>query len=160
MGVSVGWGWVVKRKYVPDLIQLGALFEGNYRRLTKLLNLMQGLEQAEFSLQVGERHVGKVKIQLLEAAKYTDTLLLEQVSSAGKWVNNPKMTVRLYHDATVAEVISCSGHQRVQGVNQYPNKFMHHPDEKSQLNSFLAEWLGFCLSHGCCEVIPFPSTKM
>lgn len=150
----------MKRKYVPDLIKLGALHEGNYRRMLKLLNLMQGLEAAEFTLHAAERFIGKVTIRLLEECKYTDTLLLEQTSAAGKWVNNPKMTVRLYHDAVVAEVMSCSGHQQVQGVNQYPNKFMHHPDEKSQLNSFLAEWLEFCLSHGCCDVSPFPELKM
>lgn len=148
----------MKRKYVPDLIQLGALFEGNYRRLIKLLNLMEGMEKAEFTLHTSDQFIGQVRISLLETCKYTDTILLEQISSAGKWINNPELTVRLYHDASVAEVMGCSGHRPLQGVNQYPNKYMHHPDEKKQLNSFLAEWLNFCLSHGCCDVLPFSAS--
>ncbi len=150
----------MKRKYVPDIARLGALFEGNYRRMMKLANLMGDQNEAEFVLHIGERYVGKVMMRLLESCKYTDTLLLEQTSSAGKWLNNPSMTVRMYHDAVVAEVISCHGHHRVVGVNDYPNKFMHHPDEKSQLNTFLSEWLSFCLLHGCCDKIPFQGMKL
>jgi len=150
----------LKRKYVPDLVSMGANFEGNYRRLIKLLNLLDKSSGADILLNVGERFVGRVTISLLESTKYTDTLLLEQTAAAGKWLNDPAMTVRLYHDASVAEVISCKGHSRIQGCNDYPNKFMHHPDEKSQLNAFLAEWLGFCLLHGCCDTMPFHSNKM
>jgi uncharacterized protein YqiB (DUF1249 family) len=62
------------------------------------------------------------------------------------------MTVRMYHDASVAEVISCHGHDRIEPANAYPNRFMHHPDEKSQVNHFLAEWLSFCLKFGCRAV--------
>ncbi len=150
----------MRRKYVPDLVRLGAHYEGNYRRLMRLLRLMTGKETASFVLHAGARFVGEVKITLLEACKYTDTLKLEQISAAGKWLNNPAMTVRLYHDATVAEVISCHGHRRVESVNHYPNKYMHHPDEKSQLNAFLTEWLEFCLLHGCCDARPFDQMKL
>ncbi|MDX1453606.1 MAG: DUF1249 domain-containing protein [Oleiphilaceae bacterium] len=150
----------MRRKYVPDLVKLGAHYEANYRRMMQLLRLMTGKSRASFVLHAGERFVGKVELVLLESCKYTDTLLLEQTSAAGKWLNNPKMTVRLYHDATVAEVISCHGHRRIEATNQYPNKYMHHPDEKSQLNAFLSEWLGFCLSHGCCDTRPFDQMKL
>lgn len=150
----------MRRKYVPDLVKLGAHHEANYRRMMKLLRLMTGKESARFALHSGAQFVGQVEITLLEACKYTDTLLLQQTSSAGKWLNNPSMTVRIYHDAAVAEVISCHGHRRVAAVNDYPNKYMHHPDEKSQLNAFLSEWLNFCLLHGCCDARPFGEMKM
>ncbi len=150
----------MKRKYVPDLIKLGALFEGNYRRLMKLAKVMGARDEAEIMLHTGHIYVGKVAIRVIESCKYTDTLMLEQVSAAGKWLNNPCMTVRLYHDASVAEVISSHGHRRVQAVNDYPNRYMHHPDEKSQLNSFLSEWLSFCLKHGCCDARPFTDANL
>ena len=150
----------MKKKYVPDLVQLGALYEGNYRRLTKLIGMMDSEPRMEFSLHTGSLFVGKVAISQLESCKYTDTFLLEQVAAAGKWINNPKMTVRLYHDASVAEVISSFRHKPLASVHSYPNDLMLHPDEKSQLNSFLSEWLSFCLSHGCCDKIPFTRAKL
>jgi len=150
----------MKRKYVPDLIKMGALFEGNYRRMMKLAKLMGQEDEAEFTLHAGNKYVGKVAIRVIESCKYTDTLKLEQTSAAGKWLNNPCMTVRLYHDASVAEVISSHGHRRVQAVNRYPNRFMHHPDEKSQLNAFLSEWLSFCLLYGCCDARPFTGANL
>lgn len=119
----------------------------------KLVRLLGDGDCADIALNVAERYVGTVTISLLESSKYTDTLLLEQTSAAGKWLNNPSMTVRMYHDANVAEVISSRGHSRIAGVYNYPNQYMHHPDEKCQLNDFLAEWLGFCLSYGCCAEV-------
>ena len=141
----------MKQKYVPDLKRIGALYESNYQRLCKLINLMQGSEIARFGLHTGMQYLGDVEIKRLEVFTYTETVGLEQTASVGKWLNNPQMTVRLYHDARVAEVISCCRYQRVQPVNDYPNKFMHHPDEKDQINSFLADWLNFCLQHGICK---------
>jgi len=58
------------------------------------------------------------------------------------------LTVRVYHDAAMAEVISCYRERHIAAVNDYPNRFMHHPDEKVQVNSFLADWLDYCLRFG------------
>ena len=149
-----------RKRYIPDLVQLGAVFEGNYSRLIRLIRMMGDHEYIEFSLHNGLSYVGRVNLSLVESCKYTDTFLLEQTAAAGKWVNNPKLTVRLYHDALVAEVIARDGRQLVQGVNVYPNTKMHLPDEKSQLNIFLSEWLNFCISHGCCDKSPFAHEKV
>jgi uncharacterized protein YqiB (DUF1249 family) len=137
-----------KRRYVPDITRLGALGDGNYLRLMKLLPRELDGNSADFQLSSGDRHYGVVRIRLIEACRYTDTIYLEQVKSNGKWLNNPQMTVRLYHDVGMAEVISCCRHRRIQAVNDYPNRFMHHPDEKIQINAFLAEWLDYCLRFG------------
>ena len=150
----------MRNRYIPDLVHLGALYEGNYSRLMKLIRIMGDQDQMAFSLHNGSNYVGKVTMLLLESCKYTDTFLLEQTAAAGKWVNNPKLRVRLYHDALVAEVVGRHGRQAVKGVNEYPNKKMHLPDEKNQLNSFLAEWLNFCISYGCCDESPFRQQKM
>lgn len=137
---------LTKRKYVPDLAQFGATCEANYCRLLDLLP--QNAESNELGLFDGERKLGVITVKIIERSKFTDTLLLEQAKSSGKWVNNPQFTVRLYHDARLAEVTGYYRHRRIKGVNPYPNRFMHHPDEKIQLNLFLAEWLVFCLQHG------------
>jgi len=134
--------------YVPDLARLGALCEANYVRLHRLSSIAGDNPDAEFELHNGLNYLGRVRIRLLQSARYTDTFLLEQVHAHGRWLNNPQMTVRTYHDARVAEVISCYRYRRIEAVNDYPNRFMHHPDEKVQINAFLAEWLGFCLQFG------------
>lgn len=142
--------WTIKpRRYVPDLRQLGALCDGNYRRIAKLRQLESGDHpDCEFELRRQEQYFGRVKIRVLQTAKYTETLLLEQVHNSGRWLNNPEMTVRVYHDAGMAEVISCYRDRQIAPVNDYPNRYMHHPDEKVQVNSFLADWLDYCLRFG------------
>lgn len=134
--------------YVPDLARLGALCEANYARLHRLTGLARDDSDAELDLHNGLHYLGRVRLRRLQSARYTDTFLLEQVHAHGPWLNNPQMTVRIYHDARVAEVISCFRYRRIEAVNDYPNRYMHHPDEKVQINAFLAEWLGFCLRFG------------
>jgi len=150
----------VVRKYVPDISHLNALFESNYRRLMKLLHLVDEGDELNSSLYNGSHFIGTVHAQNIETSKYTDTILLEQVSSAGPWLNNPSLMVRLYHDAAVAEVISRKGYRALSGVNSYPNKDMNLPDEKTQLNRFLSEWLSFCLRYGICDTHPFNPSKL
>lgn len=150
----------MRKRYVPDLVQIGALYETNYSRLMKLIRLMGDKDEMSFKLHNGDAFIGVVKMELLESGKYTDTFLLEQTAAVGKWVNNPKLRVRLYHDALVAEVIGKYGRQAAEGVNAYPNHKMHLPDEKNQLNLFLAEWLNFCIRYGYCEENPFQVSNL
>lgn len=150
----------MRKRYVPDLVQIGALYETNYSRLLKLIRLMGDHDCMQFKLHNGDAYIGLVRIELQESSRYTDTFFLEQTAAVGKWVNNPKMMVRLYHDALVAEVIGKHGRQAAAGVNDYPNQQMHLPDEKNQLNLFLAEWLNFCITYGYCEERPFPASKL
>ncbi len=142
--------WTIKpRRYVPDLRQLGALCDGNYRRIARLRQLEAGGQPvSEFELRRQEQYFGRVRIDILQTARYTETLLLEQVHNSGHWLNNPEMTVRVYHDAGMAEVISCYRDRQIAPVNDYPNRYMHHPDEKVQVNRFLADWLDYCLRFG------------
>ena len=109
---------------------------------------VDGKPVCEFELHRENHYLGRVRIQVLQTAKFTETLLLEQVHNSGRWLNNPQMTVRVYHDALMAEVISCYRQRQIAPVNDYPNRFMHHPDEKVQVNGFLADWLDYCLRFG------------
>ncbi|HBX56798.1 MAG TPA: DUF1249 domain-containing protein, partial [Pseudomonas sp.] len=52
------------------------------------------------------------------------------------------------HDARMAEVISAQSARRFRSIYPYPNAAMHQPDEKTQLNLFLGEWLSHCLACG------------
>lgn len=138
-----------KKTYVPDLRRFGALCEANYGRIRRLRLLAEGrTDVAEFELHDGDAYFGRVRIEQIQQSRFTETLLLEQIHNAGRWLNNPHLTVRVYHDAGLVEVISCYRNRRIEAINDYPNRFMHHPDEKTQVNAFLADWLSFCLRFG------------
>ena len=54
-----------------------------------------------------------VEIKILEAFKYTTTLEIVQKPEFKKWMTNPSMLVRVYHDASTAEVTSYQGHRNL-----------------------------------------------
>ena len=138
----------MKARYVPNLAKIGAICEANYLRLQKLMPAMRAGMPVEYELFAEGKHLGTVCLKVLETAKYTQVLYLEQIQAAGKWLNNPEMMVRVYHDARMAEVVSCFRQRQIPAVNDYPNQKMLLPDEKLQLNSFLADWLNYCIKHG------------
>lgn len=79
-----------------------------------------------------------------EQEQPTDKILLHSF--------HPRMSIRLYHDARMAEVISSQDIYQVKPRYDYPNKHMHQQDEKQQINQFLNEWLHLCLAHGQVNV--------
>ena len=95
-----------------------------------------------------------VEIKILEAFKYTSTLEIVQKPELTKWMTNPSMLVRVYHDASTAEVVSYQGHRKLKPRYAKPNPEMYHSDEKMQVNQFLGEWLTHCLKSGFSEKAP------
>ncbi|QQD22605.1 DUF1249 domain-containing protein [Oceanospirillaceae bacterium ASx5O] len=135
----------LRRRYVPDLQEMAALCEANYLRLLKLLP--EGQSEREFLLGDGEQQAS-VRLYIEEDHRYTTMLRIEQQGYSPAWLQPQAMQVRLYHDAGMAEVLSYQQSQRFHGRYPYPNPAMRLPDEKLQLNRFLAEWLTHCLQHG------------
>ncbi len=141
-------GCPMKRKYVPDLKRQMAQGEANYLRLLKLLPNLDHCDQREF-LVVVDNQRARVRLAVDERFVYTTSVVVsQQYENASDWLEAPKLVVRLYHDARVAEVICTRQRRQLSGVYPYPNRQMHQPDEKAQLNAFLGEWLSHCLAHG------------
>lgn len=111
--------------------------------------ILEGLshEFAIADIEPGDEKV-VVQIRILEAFKYTTTLEITQRPQLKKWMTNPSMLVRVYHDANTAEVVSYQGHRHLQSRYIQPNPKMYYPDEKMQVNAFLGEWLTHCLKVG------------
>ncbi|HWV15858.1 MAG TPA: DUF1249 domain-containing protein [Cellvibrio sp.] len=123
--------------------------EANYVRLKKLLANPQD-SRREFAVSRGEQ-LWLHSFQIIERSPYTTTLQLTQRSdrdAAGFWLQMPCLTVRMYHDAGLAEVLAWEGHKRLRPRYDYPNQSMYQCDEKLQINQFLGEWLTICLSQG------------
>ena len=95
-----------------------------------------------------------VKIKILEAFKYTTIMEITQQPELKKWLTNSPMLVRVYHDASTAEVVSYQGHRNLRPRYSQPNPKMYHADEKMQVNKFLGECLTHCLKAGRSANVP------
>ncbi len=137
----------MKKKYVPDLSKQMAACEANYLRLMKLMPDMDDCDERCFHV-LWHHHRTAVELTVEERFTYTTTLKVKQRYEQQPWIEMPALIVRLYHDARMAEVICRRQRRQLRGRYPYPNKQMHHPDEKAQLNQYLAEWLSQCLAHG------------
>lgn len=145
----------VKRKYIPDLTRQMSVCEANYARLNRLMPDMDSCNSKSFNVVVGE-HVASIQIEVEERFTYTTTLQISQSEqSSSEWLDSPALVVRLYHDANLAEVICMKRRRQLSGAYPYPNRDMHHPDEKVQLNDYLGEWLSHCLQHGQQDDVVF-----
>lgn len=138
----------MKRKYVPDLTRQMAVCEANYARLLKLMPDLDDVDNRDFVVRASG-HEMQVRIEVVERFTYTTTLQVSQQHlHRSDWLEAPALVVRLYHDALMAEVICMKRRRQLSGVYPYPNREMHQPDEKVQLNDYLGEWLSHCLTFG------------
>lgn len=127
--------------------------ELNYHMCISLMpRLRDG--QNEWAFEVGNNPGMTVNIALQDAAPYTSTVDMRQLSDKVTHINAPRIRIRLYHDVEMAEVIAWDNHRHWLPVYTYPNRRMYLPDEKLVINRFLGEWLGHCLKLGvaCDEV--------
>ncbi|MCW8195771.1 DUF1249 domain-containing protein [Proteobacteria bacterium 005FR1] len=144
-------------RYRVDLSSQQADCEANYLRLKKILPGLESRE--EWLFDIGSSDVcGQMYINVVDRAPYTTTLqvtqphqrsmLEEPGSAAAACLKAPCLTVCMYHDADMAEVVGWESHRRLQARYEYPNANMYHSDEKAQLNRFLADWLTLCQAEG------------
>lgn len=141
--------------YRPNLSNLMSLCDVNYMMLLRLL--------ADKETVGDERYFFisdflSYRIVINEVTRYTSLITMTQDSSIGGRelgcgkalidLLRPKMVIRLYHDARMAEVISNQDIKQVKPRYDYPNHAMHLPDEKQQINMFLKEWLQLSLQLG------------
>lgn len=134
----------MKQQYVPNFPEMMRLNETNYAQLRRLIPRDKA-EGASISYRVNGLYY---QIIIEESTRYTTRVNIRQVSSTSLPWQLPSMSVRLYHDALVAEVCSTQQIYRFKARYDYPNRKLHQRDEKHQINQFLAEWLRYCLQHG------------
>jgi len=139
------------KRYVPKLANLQATCAANYGRLMRLL---PDIDQEALTFRFGVSQSLHYQIRILQCEAYTTTLEMRQCGSESDNYMQPVMQVRLYHDARMAEVLGFQKMGRFRASYPYPNGLMHQPNEKEQVNHFLAEWLSFCLKHLATEQDP------
>ncbi len=136
-------------RYSVDLPAHMAECDANYVRLMQLFPGLRDESRQKINLWLTDLDA-VITFEVLERGPYT-TLLRVHVDSEQAWLklaSAPAMTVRVYHDAQSAEVVSYQAQNRFHGAYEYPNSRMRQRDEKVQINRFLGEFLTLCLSHG------------
>lgn len=143
-----------KERYKVDLPLQMAECEANYLRLCKLVAQNPG-DEIRFMVARGQQQWLHL-LKITERSPYTTTLELSRtvVGGGSEWLTMPKLTLRMYHDAKLAEVLAWEGHKRLRPRYDYPNQSMYQSDEKYQLNRFLGEWLSLCLEQGQASGLP------
>ncbi len=132
------------KRYTPDFPEMMRVCETNFAQLRRLLPRS---EEAGASVTYQVNGVSYC-ITVEESTRYTTRVDIRQTAPAVSYWSLPSMSVRLYHDARVAEVCSTQQIYRFKARYDYPNKKLHQRDEKHQINQFLADWLRYCLVHG------------
>ena len=82
------------------------------------------------------------------STRQTDSYTSVSTKRMPAYLMPPSLTVRLYHDVEMAEVVAWDNHRYWHPVYSYPNSRMYHRDEKLALNRFLGEWLVCCRKLG------------
>lgn len=150
------------RRYPIDLSTNMAVCDANYIRILKLLPCFS----LDATRKVGLPSLGPldsgcvVILKVEEAFRYTSTVSIRFIFSGShaRYFRPPALSMRLYHDASTAEVTSYQDHGRFhlnaqQGVS--PGESPEFTaDEKQQVNAFLAECLMLCIEHGMSHQLP------
>ena len=135
----------MRKKYVPDLKQASALYETNFLRMQRIMpsDVVDG--KVCIALHDGNCDIGRVEFRITEEFSYTRTVecLYVPVELASRY-----FLVRMYLDASMAEVVQSPDARQLNGVYPYPNESMFQKDEKLQQNEWLSEILSLCLKHG------------
>ncbi|PIJ49478.1 hypothetical protein BL250_12940 [Erwinia sp. OLTSP20] len=138
----------MNKRYIPDFPEMMRLCETNFAQLRRLLPR----EEQTGALIDYQVNGACYRLTIQEATRYTTLVEIRQTAPAVSYWSLPSMSVRLYHDALVAEVCSTQQIYRFKARYDYPNKKLHQRDEKHQINQFLADWLRYCLAHGAVAV--------
>lgn len=129
-----------------DFTGLMELYEINFRLLGKLVPGLAQVQSVAVSQIEGSPDL---HLRIEERCKFTTTLSLTYYfeSANGEQVSDPDLHIRVYHDACLAEAMSC----RRTGFMAMDSKRaakLSDVDCKWESNLFLEKWLAYTLTQG------------
>lgn len=130
------------------LRNLLAVAEHNYALLMRLAPGLRAGDDLAFGVTGPAGLPAEVRFTVRERGPFTTLFEVTETHATDGWVAPMLATVRLSHDAAVAEVTEYRRRRRLQARYPYPNPDMLQPDEKLQVNRLLGEWLQHCLRWG------------
>ncbi|MCF6318979.1 MAG: DUF1249 domain-containing protein [Proteobacteria bacterium] len=131
----------IKAQYINKQC-MSVQHEDNYQLINMLLPVKL-LENAHYKSKCFNQP--QLNIQVINQYKYTTELEFSYLFEFGK---SETISIKLYHDAKVAEIVYCTDVQqfiRLMGPKICPKI---HKETRSVLNNFLNKWLNFLLNNG------------
>ncbi len=124
---------------------LMTLYEGNHARLKQLLGSLRRVPEHAVSRSPSDL---SLHVSVQERSPYTTVMQMTYwFDGAEGSAPDPDLLVRVYHDARLAEAVSCAGsprHEALQGLWRPARTEMEH---RWTLNILLSKWLEYCLDH-------------
>lgn len=128
------------------LASLQDLQECSYRRILRLAPHLRGAEGAAVSRLEGALDL---HLTVIERCRYTTTLNLTYRFRAGATeVAEPDLTMRVFHDARLAEVLSLSRRHPPHAAGCWRRPAPSELEARWEVHRFLQRWLGYCLHQG------------
>ena len=122
------------------------LYESNYLRIHWLLDDLATLPPEQWSRP---RDDLPLYLEVLEVSRYTTTLRLTYFFEEGQaMVADPDLTVRVYHDAGLAEAMACRRQHLHTALKQFDTAPGGELGRRWARNSMLNKWLEYCYDHG------------
>lgn len=123
---------------------LMTLYESNYIRLRQLVGPLDVLPDYLRSELAGEP---PLSLEVIERAPYTTSLLMTYWFDGGKdiAIADPDLLLRLYHDAGMAEVLSCHNGGRHGLLSRFPCAGRSEIQRRWTTNMMLHKWLEYCI---------------
>lgn len=122
------------------------LYESNYLRLHWLLEDVAGLPDEQCSRVTADL---PLHLSVIDRSRYTTTLRLTYFfEDARDCVADPDLTVRVYHDAGLAEAMACRNRHLHHALRRFDTSAGDELGRRWARNSMLNKWLEYCHDHG------------
>lgn len=133
----------VRANTFPGLM---SLYESNYHRLRWLIQEPEKFVGEQQSAVQGDC---TLYLRLIERSRYTSTLHLSYFFQEDDlWIADPDLTIRIYHDAKMAEALACSRVHRHEILRQFRTGEGNEIERRWARNMLLSKMLEYCSDCG------------
>lgn len=124
---------------------LMTLYAANYASLRQLLGDLRKLPATLISRSPSDF---RIYLTVEARSRYTTCLRMTyRLYGAGRASDSPDLELRIYHDARLAEAVSCGDSLRVVGPGIRVSGARCELAQRWTLNMLLRKWLEYCLDH-------------
>jgi hypothetical protein len=129
-----------------SFVSLMSVYESNYIRLAWLAPELATIEGALVSKVEGDC---PLHLSVDERSRYTTTLRLTYMfEEDGVACADPDLTLRVYHDARLAEVQACARWHRHTLLESLRSELARDLGDRWLRNIMLNKWLDYCVERG------------
>ena len=127
-------------------VSLMTLYESNYIRLRRLVADLEDLAGVGVSSPPSDC---PLRLSVEERGRYTTTFTLTYLfEQDGGNVTAPDLSVRVYHDARLAEAMQSAPGHRHRVLNALRRQLTRELDDRWRRNTMLNKWLDYCVERG------------